>query len=105
MAHSKFYPFDLGVQRALTGDHRNVPTRQELGHLFESFVLNEVRAVTSYLSLGTQMSYWRTEAGTEVDLILSRGRHRIGIEIKHTASWDSRDNHGLETLLAEPPQK
>lgn len=101
VGHSKFYLFDNGVRRALTGDHRNKPSQQEAGHLFESYILNEIRALSSYLSLGTQMAYWRTEAGTEVDLIWSRGQRRIGFEIKHTDVWHQRDNAGLETLLAE----
>ncbi len=45
------------------------------------------------------LSYWRTEAGTEVDLIWHRGKRRLGFEIKYKDSWTSSDSAGLETLI------
>jgi predicted AAA+ superfamily ATPase len=101
ISHPKFFFFDCGVQRALLGEHRNTPSRSELGHLFETFVLNEIRMLTSYLSIGAEMAYWRTEAGTEVDLIWHRGKNRIGFEIKSTDRWLPEFNRGLETLLKD----
>ncbi len=101
VSHPKFYFFDTGVQRALHGELRNRPSQAELGHLFETFIVNEFRLLTSYLGIGAEMSYWRTEYGTEVDLIWHRGQQRIGFEIKHTDRWKSDFNVGLETLLEE----
>ena len=97
--HPKFYLFDGGVQRVLSGEIRNAPGRDQLGHLFEAFVLNEIRALDSYLSIGGQMAYWRTEAGTEVDLVWSRGARRTGVEIKHVDRWKPEYQKGLVTLL------
>lgn len=101
ISHPKYYFFDCGVQRTLLGELRNPASREDLGHLFEAFVLNEIRLLTSYLGIGAEMSYWRTEAGNEVDLIWSRGRKRIGFEIKHSDNWKPGFNSGLETLLDE----
>ncbi len=101
ISHPKFYFFDVGVRRAVTGEQRNPPSAAELGYLFESFILNEIRMITAYRGIGAEMSYWRTEAGTEVDLIWHRGARRIGFGIKHKDTWTTKDSAGLETLLEE----
>ena len=41
---SKFYSFDPGVVRALSGRLPYPPTQEECGPLLETFVLNELRA-------------------------------------------------------------
>lgn len=99
VAHPKFYLFDCGVQRALAGLHRDKPSRGERGVLFETWLLNEFRALNAYGSHGAEMFYWRTESGNEVDLIFKRGAWATGIEIKSTATWNDRFNKGLRTLL------
>ncbi len=99
VAHVKFYLFDCGVQRALAGLHRDQPSALELGTLFETFILNEFRALNSWRSLGGQLYYWRTPSGTEVDLIWKRGRQALGFEIKSSTVWRKQFNKGLNTLL------
>ena len=99
VAHAKFYLFDCGVQRALAGLHRDRPSSTELGHLFETFILNEFRALNAWYSHGGRFYYWRTPSGTEVGLIWKRGAQAAGIEIKSSTSWRSQFNRGLNTLL------
>ena len=99
IAHSKFYLFDCGVQRALAGFHRDRPSVNETGLLFETFILNEFRSINSWKSHGAQFFYWRTEAGNEVDLIWKKGRKSIGFEIKSSSLWKERFNKGLNVLL------
>ena len=99
VAHAKFYLFDCGVQRALLGRHRDEPSAVETGALFESFVLNEFRALNSWRAHGAQFFYWRTEAGTEVDLIWKRGERATGFEIKSSTAWQEKFNKGLNVLL------
>lgn len=99
VAHAKFYLFDCGVQRALVGRHRDEPSAVEAGALFETFVLNELRALNAWLSHGAQFFYWRTEAGNEVDLIWKRGEQAVGFEIKSSAVWQEKFNKGLNVLL------
>ncbi len=99
VAHAKFYLFDCGVQRALAGLHRDKPSATETGVLFETFILNEFRALNSWRSHGAQFFYWRTESGNEVDLIWKRGRQAVGFEIKSSGTWKARFNRGLNVLL------
>ncbi len=99
VAHAKFYLFDCGVQRALAGLHRDKPSSHEAGTLFETFILNEFRALNSWRSLGGQFYYWRTPSGNEVDLIWRRGNRAAGFEIKSSREWKSSYNKGLIALL------
>ena len=99
IAHSKFYLFDCGVQRALAGLHRDRPSSLETGILFETFVLNEFRALNAWRSHGARFSYWRTESCNEVDLIWQQGLRNVGFEIKASTVWRERYNRGLNVLL------
>jgi predicted AAA+ superfamily ATPase len=99
ISHPKFYWFDTGVMRALQGQLYDAPEVAERGNLFETFIINELRALDSYTERGGEFSYWRTESGTEVDCIWSRGKKRIGIEIKVAKEWRTSFNAGLNTLL------
>ena len=99
VAHPKFYLFDGGVQRALAGLSRDKPSAAERGVLFETWVLNELRALNAWSGQGAEFFYWRTEHGTEVDLIWKRGRRAVGIEIKASPTWKAQFNKGLRTLL------
>ena len=91
--------FDCGVQRALAGLHRDKPSSAERGVLFETWLLNELRAINAYTCHGAEMFYWRTESGNEVDLICKRGTRVTGIEIKSSTTWKDEFNKGLRTLL------
>lgn len=99
VAHPKFYLFDCGVQRALAGLHRDAPSSAERGVLFETWLLNEFRALNAWGSQGAEFFYWRTESGNEVDLIWKRGHRATGIEIKASTTWKEPFNKGLRTLL------
>ncbi len=95
---SKFYFFDCGVARALTGRLAYPPMPEELGALMETFVLNEVRAYLSYSRLDYAVHYWRTYDGTEVDLLLETSDGFVAIEIKASQRWEKRFNRGLLRL-------
>ena len=99
IAHSKFYLFDCGVQRALVGLHRDEPSGVETGNLFETFLLNEFRAINAWRSYGGRFFYWRTESGNEVDLVWKRGEYAVGFEIKSSESWKGTFNKGLNVLM------
>lgn len=83
----KFYFFDTGVLRALKKTLK-VPLERsspEFGDLFENFFINEVRRLSSYRRLDLTLSFYRTQAGAEVDLIAQRpGKSWLAMEVKAT---------------------
>ena len=52
------------------------------GELFEAFVIQEIFRLNQYLERDFRLSYFRTKGGAEVDLVLSKGRRTILVEIK-----------------------
>lgn len=101
VGHPKFYFFDAGVARALSGRLPYPPTQEELGPLVETLVLNELRAFLSYSRLGYRVHFWRTYDGVEVDLLCETLRGFVAVEVKAADSWRKRNNRSLHRLRKE----
>ena len=82
--HPKVYVSDVGLGCALLG----IQTAQQLalhplrGALFETMVVNEFLKNRRNAGLRDALYFWRDNIGTEVDLVLERGRELAGVEIK-----------------------
>lgn len=96
----KFYLFDPGVARALTGRIRDPLTDLEVGKLLETFVLHELRAAMEYQDCGGEISYWRSSGGLEVDFVWTRGDRSVAIEVKAAGRWYDRDARALKELAS-----
>lgn len=100
----KFFLFDNGVKRALDGsiDFGLQHGSFEYGVLFEQFVLVEIVRRISYLELSVGASFFATEGGAEIDLVLERaGRVVALIEIKSGSKVDSDDLRHIKALAPE----
>ena len=95
---SKFYFFDGGVVRALSGRLPYPPTQEERGPLVETFILNEIRAFLNYSGRHYRPHYWRSYDGAEVDVLCETAAGFVAIEIKAAARWDRRFNRGLHRV-------
>lgn len=90
----KFYLFDTGVARALARFLNILPQAgtSYYGDLFESFVVTELHARSSYENLDWQFSYLLTKGGVEIDLVVKRpGRPPALVEIK--SAKEVREEH------------
>lgn len=82
----KVYLSDSGVLHALL----NLRTMKDLeGHFkigasWEGFVLEQV--VQRLGARADECFFWATQGGAELDLMVTRGRRRVGFEIKRTSS-------------------
>jgi uncharacterized protein len=94
----KFYFFDTGVARVLTGRLPYPPSQEEFGPLFETLIMNEVRAFIEYNGLHYKVGYWRTYDGAEVDVFCETQEGFTAIEIKAASSWQRRFNRGLQRV-------
>ena len=81
----KVYFYDLGLRNALIGNFSTLQNRNDKGALFENFVITELSKYNAYGDFGYHFNYWRTTAGSEVDLVLSRPGELLAIEIKSTS--------------------
>jgi len=78
----KVFFYDTGLRNALIGDFSGLELRMDKGALFENFVISEIMKQNIYQSAGFSLHYWRTKQGSEIDLVLKKGDHLTGIEVK-----------------------
>lgn len=97
----KYYYFDPGVVRALGGRLHAEIESQETGYLFETFILNEIRAYASYRQKRIKIFHWGTPSRNEVDFVIESGKAKIALELKTSKQWKSEFNFGLKSLLEE----
>lgn len=82
----RVYVADTGILHGLLG----LGTREELlshakvGASWEGFVLEQV--VRRLRARPEECYFWRTHTGAELDLLVVRGRKRLGFEIKRTSA-------------------
>ncbi len=98
VTQSKFYFFDSGVARALTGRLPYPPTPEESGYLLETFILAELRAYLSYGGKHYPLHFWRSYDGTEVDVVCETANGYAAVEIKAATRWEKRFNRGLRRV-------
>jgi hypothetical protein len=92
----KVYAFDTGFVCSHRGWHQL--RREDLGMLWEHFVLNEIHA----RSQSRQVFYWRDKRGHEVDFVIARrGRPPIAVESKWSA--DECDAADLQAFRRQHP--
>jgi predicted AAA+ superfamily ATPase len=81
----KVYLRDSGLLHALLG----LPAVQDLqghpvaGASWEGFVVEQVAAA---LPTDAQLGFYRTAAGTELDLVIEQGTRKLGVEIKFSSA-------------------
>lgn len=90
--------FDVGVRNAILGIHRGPLRPNEVGPLFEQWVILQVLYLSHALRLGWHFSSYRSEAGAEVDLVIDTGREILAIEVKAGRNVSAADTRGLVSL-------
>ena len=72
--------------------------RNKLGRLLEGFVFSELEKQIALSSDPTLISHYRDKDQVEVDFVLERARHVVGIEVKSGATVRPDDTRGLNRL-------
>ena len=101
VAHPKFYLFDSGVARALSGRLAYMPLPEECGPLLETLVGNEIRSYLERHHPGWRMNFWRTHDDVEVDFLVETDWGYAAVEVKAASTWRSQYSLGLKTLKNE----
>jgi predicted AAA+ superfamily ATPase len=76
------YVRDTGILHALLsiGSRRELGGHPKIGGSWEGFVIEQILARLSH----SNVYYWRTQAGAELDLLIFAGTRRIGVEVKRS---------------------
>ena len=82
----KVYLRDSGVLHALLGidDTHSLNTHPKSGASWEGFLLETI--IDRLRLEDAQAHFWATHTGAELDLLITRGSKRIGVEIKRTTA-------------------
>jgi uncharacterized protein len=103
---SKFYVFDLGVQKSLERSLRQavVPGTFAYGRAFEHFVVLEMMRLNDAFRLDYRFSHLRTKDGVEIDLVIERpGEPPVLVEIKSSDRTTRHDARHLVPFLRDIP--
>jgi predicted AAA+ superfamily ATPase len=79
----KWYFYDNGIRNALINNFSPLQSRNDIGQLWEQYVLSERMKFNSYRGYQPQYFFWRTYDGQEIDLLeLDNKQHLQAIECK-----------------------
>lgn len=78
----KIYFYDLGIRNAVISDFRLAETREDIGALWENFVIVERLKQINYSRDFSNLRFWRSTQQHEIDLIEESDGQLRAIEIK-----------------------
>ncbi len=90
----KFYFYDNGIRNALIADFRQVENRNDIGALWENFLVAERIKHNDYSGRWVNAWYWRTKEQKEIDFV----EESDGVLNAYEFKWKTR-------ARIKPPQK
>lgn len=78
----KWYFYDNGIRNALINNFSPLQSRNDIGQLWEQYLLSERKKYNSYRGYSPQYYFWRTYDGQEIDLLELADGQLQGIECK-----------------------
>lgn len=93
----KIYFYDNGIRNALIADFNAPEIRQDIGALWENFVIAERMKCNEYHRRWVNSYFWRTKQQQEVDYLEEGGGKLSAYEIK----WNPRTKASLTKTFAE----
>jgi hypothetical protein len=99
--NSRYYFYDIGIRNSLIQNFNPLALRQDVGQLWENFLVVERRKANQYSGRMVNSYYWRTYDQKEIDCIEEFGGKLIGYEFKWTAG-QIRKTVSNEFSLAYP---
>jgi hypothetical protein len=78
----KYYFFDNGIRNGIIMQFAPLELRNDIGQLWENFMVSELFKRNSYLKLFHQMYFWRNYNGQEIDLLFEKNGILKAFEFK-----------------------
>ena len=103
MKSPKVYIRDTGILHYLLGisADRQLLESPHRGNSWEGYMIEQVIAIEQLERVGSQFYFYRTHAGSEIDLLVDRGHERVGFEFKCASSVDRKDWNNLRGAISE----
>lgn len=80
--NSKYYFYDNGIRNALINQFNPIDQRDDVGALWENFMVMERVKHLEYSFTHYNQFFWRTYSQQEIDLVEEKGKHLDGYEFK-----------------------
>lgn len=93
-----FYFYDLGLRNYLLGEFGKIKFLTA-GQIFENFIFNILKEKTYYTP--TEIHFWRTKDGAEVDFVISSGKEIIPLEVKYKELTKSEITRSLRSFISK----
>jgi len=104
VSHPKFYYFDAGVYYNLRPKGPLDKPSEISGMALEGLILQHLRAWSDYSKVKSELYYWRTKAGSEVDFIVYGEQYFIAIEVKNSTNVYNSDLSSLKSFIHDYPE-
>lgn len=92
----KIYFYDNGIRNAVIGQFQPFQIRQDIGILWENFLISERVKLLTYNKSSVNQYFWRTKQQQEVDYVEVDGAKIYGFEFK----WNPRQVKRLPTTFS-----
>lgn len=80
--NSRYYFYDVGIRNALINNFNSFSMRDDVGMLWENYIVVEKIKKQEYLCIPANNYFWRTYDLKKIDFIEERGGRLYGYEIK-----------------------
>lgn len=107
-SHPKFYWFDPGVARGAAGLLFDAVERPWKGVALETLIFHELRVFNETAQKGRNISYYRTQAGAEIDFVIETKKRQfespprvVCIEVKLSEKWDRKWETAIRSMNDE----
>lgn len=95
--NSKYYFYDIGIRNAVINNFNSLEKRDDIGKLWENFIITERLKVRLYKKIYSNQYFWRTWKQNEIDLIEERDGTLFGYEMK----WKDKGNISMPKEWSE----
>ncbi|MGD2163106.1 MAG: ATP-binding protein [Anaerolineales bacterium] len=84
--NSKYYFYDNGIRNAVVNQFNPTDQRDDIGALWENFIVMERIKHLEYSFIPANQYFWRTYSQQEIDLVEEKGKSLDGYEFKWSQS-------------------
>ncbi len=82
---SRYYFYDNGIRNAIVSNFNDLEERDDLGKLWENFMVSERLKTQQYLNIFANNYFWRTWDQKEIDWLEERQGRLFGFEFKFSS--------------------
>ncbi len=101
----KIYFYDIGIRNAIINNFNSLDSRNDVGALWENFIIVERLKYLAYHNIYSNNYFWRTFTKTEIDWVEERDGKLYGFEfkfkdkkIRQPALWQNYKNSEFKII-------